>query len=97
MEVRVNDKVIYSVKHKAYIIINTELATCFCSSEPSSGQYLIHGHGAFSECAHYGIPHCLHKKSERLVEMCNFYVPSECDISTNSGMSVGEEVPDTCV
>jgi len=35
------------------------LATCFGSSEPSSGQFLIYRHGAFSECAHYGIPYCL--------------------------------------
>jgi len=27
------------------------MATCFGSREPSSGQYLIYGHGAFSECA----------------------------------------------
>ena len=33
------------------------LATCFGSSEPSSGQYLIYG--AFSESAQYGIPYCL--------------------------------------
>jgi len=26
------------------------LATCFDSSEPSSGQFLIYRHGAFSEC-----------------------------------------------
>jgi len=32
------------------------LATCFGYSEPSSGQFLIYIHGAFSECAHYGIP-----------------------------------------
>jgi len=31
------------------------LATCFGSSEPSSGQFLVYGHGIFSECAHYGI------------------------------------------
>jgi hypothetical protein len=24
-----------------------------------SGHYLIYGHGAFSECVHYGIPYCL--------------------------------------
>jgi len=35
------------------------LATRFGYSEPSSGQYLIYGHGAFSECVHYGIPYCL--------------------------------------
>jgi hypothetical protein len=29
------------------------LATCFGSSEPSSVQYLLYRHGAFSECAHY--------------------------------------------
>jgi len=63
MEMRGYDKLIYSVKHNTYIVINTQLATCFGSSEPSSGQYLIHGHGASSECAHYGIPHCLQKKN----------------------------------
>ena len=46
-------------KHNTYIVINTQMATCFDSSEPSSGQYLTYGHGAFSECAHYWIPHCL--------------------------------------
>jgi len=35
------------------------LATCFGSSDLSSGQFLIHRHGLFSECAHYGIPYCL--------------------------------------
>jgi len=35
------------------------MATCFGSSEPTSGQYLIYGHGAFSACVHYGIPYCL--------------------------------------
>jgi len=35
------------------------LATCFGSSEPSSSQYFTYGHGAFSECLHYGIPYCL--------------------------------------
>jgi len=53
------DEVIYSVKHNTYIVINTQLATCFGSSEPSSSQFLIYRHGAFSECAHYGIPYCL--------------------------------------
>jgi hypothetical protein len=52
-------KVIHLVKHKTYIVINTQLATCFGSSEISSGQYLIYGHDAFSECEHYGIPYCL--------------------------------------
>ena len=47
------DKVIYLVTHNTYIVINTQLATCFGSSEPSSGQFLIYGHGASSECAHY--------------------------------------------
>jgi hypothetical protein len=42
-----------------YIIINTYLATCFGTSEPSSGQFLIYSHDAFSECAHYWIPYCL--------------------------------------
>jgi len=35
------DKVIYSVKQNTYIVNNTQLATCFGSSEPSSGQFLI--------------------------------------------------------
>jgi hypothetical protein len=30
-----------------YIVINSWMATCFGPSEPSLGQYLIHGHGAF--------------------------------------------------
>ena len=42
-----------------YIIINTQLATCFGSCEPSSGQFLIHSHGACIEDAHYGIPYLL--------------------------------------
>jgi len=33
------------------------LATCFGSSEPPTGQFLIRRHGAFSEWAHYGIPY----------------------------------------
>jgi len=49
----------YSVKHNTYIAINTELATCFGSSEPSSGKYLLYKHGAFSECTHYGNPYSL--------------------------------------
>jgi hypothetical protein len=52
-------KVINSVKHNTYIVIKTQLATCFGSSEPSSGRYLIYGHGAFSECVYYEIPYCL--------------------------------------
>ena len=79
------DKVIYSVKHDTYIVINTRwfkydrnwcrqiythfspghiwttlciVGNSFNSSEPSSDQHLIHGHSAFSECAHYGIPYC---------------------------------------
>jgi hypothetical protein len=52
-------KVIYSIKHNRYIIINKSLATCFGSSEPSSGQFLEYGHGAVSECARYGIQYCL--------------------------------------
>ena len=96
-EVREYDKIIYSVKHNTYIANNTQLATCFGSSEPSSGQYRIYGHGAFSECTHYGIPYCLQqKKSEGVVVICNFYVPFDCDVSTNSGTCVDEEVPDTC-
>ena len=52
------DKVIYS--STAYICNHQYmLATCFGSSEPSSGQFLIHTHGVCSECAHYGIPCCL--------------------------------------
>ena len=47
------DKAICSVKHNKYVVINTQLATCFGSSEPSSGQYLIYRHGAFSECTHF--------------------------------------------
>jgi len=31
-----------------YIIINTQLVTCFGSSEQSAGQLLIYRHGAFS-------------------------------------------------
>jgi len=31
----------------------------FRSSEPSSSQFLINRHGAFSECVHYGVPYCL--------------------------------------
>ena len=53
------DKVIYSVKHNTYIVINTQLTTCVSSSEPSSGQLSIYRHGAFSQCAHYGIPYYL--------------------------------------
>jgi hypothetical protein len=53
------DKVIHSLKHDMYTIINTQLATWFGSSEPSSGQFLVYGHGAFRECAYYGIPYCL--------------------------------------
>jgi len=33
------------------------LATCFGSSEPSAGQFLLYGHGAFSECAHAPCPY----------------------------------------
>ena len=56
------DKVIYSntINKYTYKIINTYLATCVGSSEPSSGQFLIYRHGAISECAHYGIPYCLY-------------------------------------
>ena len=55
-----SDKLIYAVKNNTYeyIVINTQLAICFGYSGPSSGQYLIYGHGAFSECVHYGIPYC---------------------------------------
>jgi len=42
-----------------HIVNNTELATCFGSSGPSSGQYLMYWHGTFSACVHYGIPYCL--------------------------------------
>jgi len=53
------------------------LATCFSSSEPSSGQYLICGHGAFSECTHYGIPYCwqtifIFSSSEKSIGRCIF-------------------------
>jgi hypothetical protein len=41
-----------------YIIINTQLARCFRYSKPSSDQFLLYRHGAFSECAHYGLPYC---------------------------------------
>jgi len=51
--------VINLFKHNIYIIKNTYLATCFGSSEPSSGKFLIYKHGAFSECARNGIPYCL--------------------------------------
>jgi hypothetical protein len=64
------DKVIYSVKHNTYIVINTLLATCFGSSEPSSGQYLIYRHGAFSECAHYEIPYCIDLRWFTRTETC---------------------------
>ena len=53
------DKVIYSVKHNLYVIINTSLATCLGSSKPSADQFLLYRHVAFSEYAHYGIPYCL--------------------------------------
>jgi hypothetical protein len=41
--------VIYSVKHNTYIAISKQLATCSVSSEPSSGQFLVYGHGAVSQ------------------------------------------------
>jgi hypothetical protein len=47
-------KVIYSNTTLIYIVKNTQFGC-----EPSSGQYLIYGHGAFSEYVHYGIPYCL--------------------------------------
>jgi hypothetical protein len=56
---KVNVRVIFSVKHNIYIVINTQLATCSGSSEPSLGQFLVYAHGAFSECAHYAIPYFL--------------------------------------
>ena len=46
-----------------YIIINTQLATYFGSSEPYSGQFLTYRHGAFSECAHYVRTHRLYIKN----------------------------------
>ena len=53
-------KVICSVKHNINIpSIIHHLATCFDFREQSSGQYLIYGHGAFSECVYYGIPYSL--------------------------------------
>jgi hypothetical protein len=61
-----NDKVIYSVKHNAYIVINTQLATCFGSNEASSGQYLIYGHDTFSECA----PMCALTECTTRTETC---------------------------
>jgi len=53
------DKVNCSLKHNAYIVIKTQVATGFGTSEPSSGKYFIYRHGAFNELAHYGIPYCL--------------------------------------
>ena len=47
-------KEIFSVKRNTHIVISTQLATCFGSSEPSSGQHLIYRHGAVSE-----FPYCL--------------------------------------
>ena len=41
------------------MFINIYLATCFGSSELSSGQFLVYGHVAFGECAHYRISYCL--------------------------------------
>jgi len=35
------------------------MTTCLVYSEPSSYQFLIYRQGAFSQCAHYGIPYCL--------------------------------------
>ena len=49
-EILFYDKAIYSVTHNPYIVTDTQLATCFSSSEPSSGQFLRYGHGAFSVC-----------------------------------------------
>ena len=40
--------------------------------------------------------HIVYKKSEKVVEICNFNVSSDCDVSANSGMCVDEEVPGTC-
>ena len=53
-------KVMYSVRHNVniYSIIHSS-ATCFSSSEPSSGQYFIYGHGVCSECIYYGIQYSL--------------------------------------
>ena len=53
--VRIKKKVGY-FSNRPRIVINTQLATGFGSSEPSSGQFLIFRHGAFGKCAHYGIP-----------------------------------------
>jgi len=46
--------------------------------------------------AHIMGSHIVYKKSERVVEICNFYVFSYCYVSANSAMCVDEEVPDTC-
>jgi hypothetical protein len=53
------NKVIYSVKHNIYIIINTQLATCFGFSEPSSGEFLIDM--VHSVCAHIMGFHIVYK------------------------------------
>jgi len=42
-----------------YTVNNIQLATCFSSNKPSSGQYLIYGHGEFSECVQCGTQYCL--------------------------------------
>jgi hypothetical protein len=48
-----------SFKHNTYTVNNTQLTTCFVSSEPFSGQFVIYRHGAFCQCAQYGIQYCL--------------------------------------
>jgi hypothetical protein len=40
-------------------LIPTYLAACFGSSYPSSGQFLVYGHGAFNDFARYGNAPCL--------------------------------------
>jgi hypothetical protein len=41
-----------------YTVNNTQFATCFSYNEPSSGQYLLYGHGVFSECVQYCVQYC---------------------------------------
>ena len=56
------DKVIYSVNNTTYIILYYQYYKhddMFRFTEPSSGQILKQRKGAFSECAHCGIPYCL--------------------------------------
>jgi hypothetical protein len=57
-EIPFYDKTIYSVKHNKYIVINTQLATCFGSIEPSSGHFLIYGYGTFIVCIMCALVEC---------------------------------------